>query len=257
MSSTTLTDLIKNSWKLNYFRRLLATYLIVCGDYFKPVRNRSLKRDVYKNKKVSIIIPTLSSGSQINHLTTLRDLLAHYLPNQTHRNYEAIVFCDGVNHRVVDMVSSLGDPRISVHSTENTLAKWGHPQTRLGISMAKGDYFVRMNDDNRPYKHYLDTLLSGFDDAVGFVYGRVLYSGDALKAHSISLPKSFVLPNSSHHSLEQRSIDCMNYMVRMDLAKTMCNAWTDDYNADWKFIEAVMQKGFRYVFVDKIIGNKR
>ncbi|MCX5714975.1 MAG: glycosyltransferase family A protein, partial [Candidatus Omnitrophica bacterium] len=92
------------------------------------------------DKKVSIIIPTLSKDEQSDHLVKLKRLLSAYLPQQSHKNYEAIVFCDGKNDMVENMVMSLKDTRIRLYFTENTLGKWGHPQTRLGVEIATGDF---------------------------------------------------------------------------------------------------------------------
>jgi hypothetical protein len=73
--------------------------------------------------KVSIVIPTLSKGTQASFLPKLMRLLSEYLPAQTHGDYEAIVYCDGLNPFVENMVRSLNDKRIRVFATDQTLAK--------------------------------------------------------------------------------------------------------------------------------------
>jgi hypothetical protein len=206
--------------------------------------------------KVSIIIPTLSRGVQADHLSKLEVLLKEYLPKQTHENYEAIVYCDGPNKMVEDMVVSLKDRRIKVFSTDVTLGKWGHPQTRLGIQEAVGTFFVRMNDDNKPYNNYLQTLVNGFDGEGDIVYGRVVYKGEARMVHGSSLIGSFILPADRAGTLRFRNIDCMNYMVKMELAKSYVKHWDDRYAADWFFLEALLNNGVKAKFCDVIIGEK-
>jgi cellulose synthase/poly-beta-1,6-N-acetylglucosamine synthase-like glycosyltransferase len=208
------------------------------------------------DNKVSILIPTLSKGKQADHLPKLKKLLSTYLPQQTFNHYEALVYCDGRNEMVEAMVKSLCDDRIKIFYTDNTLAKWGHPQTRMGITLATGEYFVRLNDDNKPYKNYIQSLVSGFDQKIGVVYGRVIYKGDARKAHDSSLMKSFVIPGDREGGLRITNIDCMNYMVKTDLAKKYVEHWNDKFEADWFFIEAMLLDGIKAKFIDRIIGDK-
>ena len=215
---------------------------------------------------ISIVIPTLSKGIQEDHLPILRRLLSEHLPNQTYNDYEAIVYCDGPNEKVEEMVASLDDSRIRIYSTPETLGKWGHPQTRMGIELAEGDYFVRMNDDNYPYETYLETLKSGFREGIGIVYARVLFKGDARKRHErIFKGRSYegvknelkdTVPRDKAGTLSSCNIDCMNYMTRMNLSKRFAASWDDSFNADWKFIEKLLEEDTKHLFVDRIIGDK-
>ncbi len=198
----------------------------------------------------------MSKGPQADHILKLKKLLSVYLTNQTHQNYEAIVWCDGPNAIVESMAASLKDARIKICNSDGTIGKWGHPQTRLGVSSATGDYFVRMNDDNKPYRYYLQFLLNAFDDDTGFVYGRVIFKGDARKIHSLSLKNSFIIPGDKNGQLRCKNIDCMCYMVRMDLAKKYIKHWNDEYAADWRFVEALLRNGVKSKFVNSVIGNK-
>jgi hypothetical protein len=218
--------------------------------YFQP------RKQGVKNEKVSIIVPTLSKGKQADHLPKLKILLSEYLPNQSHKNYETLVFCDGPNQMVEEMVKSLNDNRIKVYSTDKTIGKWGHPQTRMGILAATGSFFVRMNDDNKPYKNYLQILANGFDQEIGIVYGRVIYKGDARRVYNSALVNSFLVPGDTEGALRFKNIDCMNYIVRMDLAKKFVNNWNDDFAADWFFIEALLKDGVKAKFIDNIVGEK-
>jgi hypothetical protein len=209
-----------------------------------------------KGDKVTILIPTLCKGPHIEHLKTLHRLLAEYLPMQTHKNYEAIVYCDGPNEAVERLVHEIQDSRIKLVSTDQTLALWGHPQTRTGISMAKGAYFVRMNDDNHPFPYFLETLIRGLSGKVEFAYARVIYKGEARIDYDKFLKTSYLIPQDRLGVLRIGNIDCMCYMVRTEIAKRFINYWTDDYAADWQFIEALVGSGIMGNFVDSIVGEK-
>jgi len=253
---TVLKKILPDTLVLNahYWRKIVATWGFEVRDLW--LRLGRERKDSLPAGKVSIIIPTLSKGKQADHLEMLRDLLSLHLPRQTYQNFEAFVYCDGLNPEVESMIRGLKDDRIKVLATETTLGKWGHPQTRLGIAAATGDYFVRMNDDNIPWPNYLETLVSGFGPGVGIVYGRIIYKGEARRAHSRALMKSFVIPADKKGSLEHMNIDLMNYMVRLDLAKQNIQYWDDSYAADWVFLDALLRQGARVVFEDKLIGEK-
>lgn len=209
-------------------------------------------------KKITILIPTYARGAQADHFDSLCRLLSEYLPNQTFQNFEVLVYCDGRNPLVHDFVKSLQDDRIRYFETKETLARWGHPQTRLGIKMATGDFFVRMNDDNIPYKHYLATLISGFyDESIDITYARVKFGGDARKAYWAYLKKSFLIPGDKIGALQNGNIDCMCYMLKTATARSFVDSWLDSRAADWWFIDTCINKGIKFRFIDRIVGIKR
>lgn len=239
---------------MNKLNKALSTYRYQVRDvilwFFKPRQPADI------GKKVSVLIPTLGKGKQSDHLLKLKKLLSVYFPNQSHKNYELLVYCDGPNKDVDKMVASLGDSRIKVYSTESTMGKWGHPQTRMGINYMTGDFFVRVNDDNKPYKDYLRVLINGFEQETGIVYGRIIFKGEARKRHLRSLSNSFIIPGDKEGALKEKNIDCMNFMVRLNLAKEYVSSWNDDFAADWFFLEAMLKDGIKAKFIDTIIGEK-
>jgi len=245
-------------WKVRYAARSVNTWRLLAEDRLRACRSPSKRAERARGDgpKVSIAIPTLCSGAQEGRLESLRVLLTKYLPRQSHDNFEAMVVCDGRNERVEGLVAAIADPRIRVETTERT-ALWGHPQTRRGIEIASGELFVRLNDDNRPYRHYLESLVNAFDRDVDVSYARVLVGGDARKAYGDVLPRSFVLPNDAAATLRHANVDCMCYMVRTALAKRHVAEWSDAYAADWWFLDALLRAGARPRFVDRIVGEKR
>ena len=239
---------------MNRIKKILNTYRYQARDIVLRVVVPQRPSDA--GRKISVIIPTLSRGEQADRLPGLRKLLSVYLPDQTHKNYEVIVYCDGPNKDVEKMAASLGDHRIKVYFTDRTMGKYGHPQTRMAMNDMTGDFFVRMNDDNRPYKDYLQTLVNGFDRETGIVYGRIVYRGEARNIHGSSLSGSFIIPGDKNGTLRVNNIDCMNYMIKSELAKKYVNFWNDEFAADWFFLEAMLKDGIKARFIDRIIGEK-
>ena len=99
------------------------------------------------------------------------------------------------------------------HSAEGA---WGHPQTRLGIDVARGEYFVRINDDDQPSPGVPAYAGGGLSGNTGISYARVVFKGDARKAYSYLLRGSYVIPRDRLGVLENGNIDCLCYMVRIE-----------------------------------------
>ena len=68
--------------------------------------------------------------------------------------------------------------------------------------------------------------------------------------------KAFVIPRDKNGAIKHGNIDCMNFMVRADLAKKYVNSWNDEFAADWFFIERLLQEGVKFKFIDRIIADK-
>ena len=102
----------------------------------------------------------------------------------------------------------------------------------------------------------LDTLLQGFSGNTGISYARVIFKGDARRAYSYLLHGSFVIPRNRHGVLENGNIDCLCYMVRMDLARRYREHWGDMYAADWRFLEALLAAGIKAHFSNRLIADK-
>jgi len=234
--------------------KLLCTYYYQIRDIFMPGFSR--RRFSPSSEKISIIIPTLSRLAHADHLPKLQKLLSIYLPRQSYKNYEVLVYCDGPHEAVKGMVEALGDHRIKAYFPEQTTGKWGNQRIRMGISDASGNFCVALNDDYQPHKSYLQTLLNGFDRETGIVYGRVIFKGEARKQHYSNLKNSYVIPNDKKGVLRIANVDMCCYMVKMCLAKKYVSAWDDSNACDWKFIEALLSSGAKAKFIDKILGSK-
>lgn len=207
------------------------------------------KRNNY-NKKVSIIVPTIGNSC-------LYKMLTKYLPEQTHENWEALVWSDGPNKDAEEMTMAAAnhDNRIEYYALEKHTGLWGHPQTRAGILQASGEFIVRMNDDNVPYNNYLHTLLYGFAyQDIAFTYAPVIFKGEARKNYSSVLIDNYIIPQKNIASFSN-NIDCMCFMVRTNIANEFIHYWNNTYSADFHFINEIAHNRI-HTFVDSIIGEK-
>jgi cellulose synthase/poly-beta-1,6-N-acetylglucosamine synthase-like glycosyltransferase len=236
--------------------RYTLAYCAEWCSYYLPISIRKyLAREAYDATLVSIVIPVYCKGRYQSHLASLRTLLSEYLPRQTYSHYEAIVIPDGPDEAVSGMVEQLNDKRIRCYPTKTHQGYWGHQGTRIGISLARGAFFVRMNADNYPFPHYLETLYKGFGEDVGFSYARVEFKDQAKAFHLADHATPFI-PEDRAGTLKKGNIDCMNYMVRMSHAKQYRWYWNNSLEADWKFIEGLLRHRIQGRFIDQIVGDK-
>jgi hypothetical protein len=243
-----------------HWRRLIGTW-VETTDYrarelFTKVHSRP--RLVPNDVLITVVIPTLCKGAHAHRLHTLKALLTRYLAKQTYEKFEAIVVSDGINSKVESLVERIGDPRIRYSCTKETSGFGGLPETRLGLNIGSGSYFVRMNDDNKPFQDYLRVLLEGFNDDIEFVYARVIFSGEAReywRDHFTGM-SSYILPNDRHGAIHGDNVDWMNFMFRIDIARQHKDAMCRSMYGDWEFISELMRHGARGRFIDRLIGHK-
>lgn len=207
---------------------------------------------------VSLVVPTLCKDHHAHRILSLRALLTDYLPRQTHANYEALIVSDGPNAIVEALVREICDPRLSYHHTEQTTGFGGLPETRLGFDICNGLYCVRMNDDNKPYPNYLEALLGAFESDVDFVYGRVIFSGEARqfwRTHFAGM-RSYILPNDRDGVIHANNIDWMSFMFRTEVARRHGESMCRSAYGDWEFITELLAQKVPGRFVDRLVGHK-
>jgi glycosyltransferase involved in cell wall biosynthesis len=207
---------------------------------------------------VSLIVPTLCRDHQANRIVSLRKLLEHYLPEQVYSNFEVIVISDGPNAAVERLVDEVEDPRMRYRSTAETSGFGGLPETRLGFEICKGEYCLRMNDDNEPYPNYLAALLSGFQPEIDFVYARVIFSDEARgfwRSHFAGMT-SYILPNDKAGTIHANNVDWMNFMFRTTVARRHGESMCRSMYGDWEFITELLAHDVPGRFIDRLVGHK-
>ncbi|WP_022760635.1 glycosyltransferase family 2 protein [Butyrivibrio sp. AD3002] len=108
-----------------------------------------------ENKLVSIVMPTYNGSKYI--ADSIKSLI-----KQTYKNIEIIIIDDGSTDSVVKICSEYAskDERIRVISTSNR----GVSSARnTGITEAKGDYIVFMDDDDCPFENLIQKYMEAYD----------------------------------------------------------------------------------------------
>ena len=147
---------------------------------------------------------------------------------------------------------------MSYLSTAETTGFGGLPETRLGFADCRGEYCLRMNDDNRPYPNFLQALLSGFEPGVDFVYARVVFSGEARQFWRSYFDgmSSYILPNDKAGTIHPNNVDWMSFMFRTEVARRYSEAMCRSMYGDWEFITELVAHGTSGKFVDRLVGHK-
>ena len=244
---------------LGHLRRVVGTYVeTTVYNWHERQHARVDGARLSEDVLISLVVPTLCKDQHAHRIVSLRALLSDYLPRQTYAHYEALIVSDGPNAIVEALVQEIGDSRLSYHHTEQTTGFGGLPETRLGFDMCSGTYCVRMNDDNQPYPNYLEALLSGFDSNVDFVYGRVIFSGEARKfwRSYFSGMSSYILPNDRDGVIHANNIDWMSFMFRTEVARRHGESMCRSVYGDWEFITELLNHKVPGRFVDRLVGHK-
>ncbi|WP_026497669.1 glycosyltransferase family 2 protein [Butyrivibrio sp. WCD2001] len=107
------------------------------------------------DKLVSIVMPTYNGSNYIDD--SIKALI-----NQTYKNLEIIIVDDGSTDSVIDICEKymIIDKRIRVISTKN---RGVSAARNIGISEAKGDYIVFVDDDDYPSEILIEKYLDAYD----------------------------------------------------------------------------------------------
>lgn len=155
---------------------------------------------------------------------------------QKHQNWEFSLIHDGPedsNNLAIQHAFQTPDPRIRCYATEKRVDKWGHPLRRQWLKDIKPcndiDLVVITNADNYHNPVYLERLCKPFSDK--------------------KVVATYAEFNSTHHhsygiftnKLACSAIDIAALMFRKDAACEI--GWqSDEYFADWVFIDSIMKK---------------
>jgi len=117
--------------------------------------------------KISVITPASRGVKDLRHL--LNDF-----KNQTYRNFEHLIIYDGDPPAdVIELMKSAGPWTVFTSIKKDVGNMVIAPGTRPrnhGTSMAKGEYVVFCDDDDRYKDQYLEALISGcFDNTINVV----------------------------------------------------------------------------------------
>lgn len=91
------------------------------------------------NSLITVLMPAYNAERFIAE--AIRSVL-----NQSHSNFELLIFNDGSTDRTAEIIDSFHDSRIKVHTTSENKGHIEHLNTGIGI--AKGKYIARMDADD-------------------------------------------------------------------------------------------------------------
>ena len=122
---------------------------------------------------VSIIVPCFNYGRY------LPDCVGSILSQQGFADYEVLVIDDASTDDTVEVMRSIGDPRVHLMFNERNL---GHVGTiTRGLHAARGQFVARIDPDDRYRSDFLVATLDKFEryPEVGLVYGDVSQIDDS------------------------------------------------------------------------------
>ncbi|MFC1603526.1 glycosyltransferase family 2 protein [Planctomycetota bacterium] len=126
----------------------------------------------YEPGLVSVIIPTHNRAEMLKR--AIRSVL-----NQTYKNFELIVICDGSKEHTEEVVESFNDPRIRFLKHET--ARGASAARNTGIRTARGEYIAFLDDDDEWTPNKLEVQVPAIENSgpeVGLVYAWMEYFHD-------------------------------------------------------------------------------
>ncbi|MEF2968918.1 glycosyltransferase [Paenibacillus sp. M1] len=131
--------------------------------------------------KASVIMPVYNNAPYV--LEAIHSMLT-----QTYRDFELIVIDDGSADGSADLISQIGDPRVKkVFHSQN---KGVVASLNEGLSLATGEYIVRMDGDDISTPNRLEVQISFMD-----AYPEIGLSAAAFTSTTSDRPKV----NPAHH----------------------------------------------------------
>lgn len=111
--------------------------------------------DAYDNPKITVIM-SVYNGEKYLHQAISSTL------DQTFKNFEFLIIDDGSTDKTAKLMMSYDDSRIKTILNEENI---GHAKSlNKGISLAKGEYIARMDQDDVMMRKRLETQVQYLDD---------------------------------------------------------------------------------------------
>lgn len=158
-------------------------------------------------KLVSIIMPSFNASSTI--LTTIGSVIS-----QSYSNWELLIIDDCSTDNTLDVIRSIGDPRIQVHSlTVNS----GSPATprNVALDLSRGEYIAFLDADDLWKKDKLNKQIKFMSDN-DIMFSCTAYNIIDVNGKRIS---TYTPPEKVGYNqlLTNNSIGCLTAVVRKEL----------------------------------------
>lgn len=208
-------------------------------DKFKISQNKS----AYHDQKVYVLISTYK------RYWRLKQILLQ-LERQTYRNVHILVCADG-HDRLTELIVGWFKRRCDLPVDYDYLPEhggfWGHPIKRYLLDKIADEsaWAVFVDDDNRIYPEYIETLVKGIKPDRDIVYAQIKMG---------ERDDWLIPPHDLNNSFVRGLIDTLCFMVRVKLAKRCKYGWMDRHGGDCDFITEC-GKFSNSSFVQSIIGE--
>lgn len=136
----------------------------------------------------------------LNAAKTIRSAVQSIV-NQTYQDWELLIFDDGSTDGTLDILNDILDPRVTIISDCKNLGIAN--RMNMGISLAKGRYFARMDSDDIAYPHRIAEEVKYLNEhqEVDLVGSATLF----FKNNGAAIGKQVV--KSGHHHICSRPWD--------------------------------------------------
>lgn len=105
-----------------------------------------------RSEFVSVIVPAYNVESYI-------EVCINSIINQTYNNYEIIIIDDGSSDNTYEICKKIrnSNSKIKLHRQENQGVSVAR---NVGMSLAKGKYYIFVDADDMVSKYYIETLVN-------------------------------------------------------------------------------------------------
>jgi GT2 family glycosyltransferase len=162
------SDLVSKLQRLH-----IAHAQLVRGSFERDQHFPMLSFESYATPTVSVVIPVHNKFHVTYHC------LASLLVASNRIDFEVVLVDDGSSDKTRDILSVVS----GLHYVRNEVAGGFLFACNRGVSYAKGDYIVLLNNDTEATAGWLDELVGVFDnyDSVGLVGSKLLYPNGELQ----------------------------------------------------------------------------
>ncbi len=162
---------------LGIFAILLGHYSLFLFTIFIGLKKlKSSQLNQIPKEFVSIIIPFRNESENI--ISNIRSIVEQNFPKE---NYEVIYVDDDSTDNSFQILNDYPKPKnVKLLSLPNDYSPNAHKKSaiRYGIENSEGDIIITTDADCVYSKNWLDSMLSNFDDATGFISGPVEFLDD-------------------------------------------------------------------------------
>jgi glycosyltransferase involved in cell wall biosynthesis len=214
-----------------------------------------------KCKLVSVIIPTKNRKKML--LQTLKSILF-----QKYKNLQIIIHDNNSSDNTYEYIRHLlKDKRIEYYNTKKDIPMWDN--WNLAFGYVRGDYFLRLDDDNIIYKTFISENLTILENKkIDAITSLAIYLNKDIK------PYIFFKPNNKLVKLNEYNLTHLEFTTTSDsnftlyrtqmVREVMQNkknkiyftALPDRY-INYKIAEQMNKKNIKFYFFKKIYGIVR